>query len=63
MIDRHTQHEAARRDLERQLKWSTDPEWVRQQMGEHQFSKTFIIVAGAVGALAMWAVFVAIASI
>jgi hypothetical protein len=63
MIDRHTQSEAARRALREQLKYSTDPEWVRQQMGEHQFSRTFIVVALLVGVLAFYGVFAAIASI
>jgi hypothetical protein len=56
MIDRHTQSEAARRALAEQLKYSTDPEWVRRQMGEHQFSKAFVIVAWAVGFLAFYSV-------
>ena len=63
MIDRHTQTEAARRALREQLKWSTDPEWVRRQLDEPQFSKAFIIVTLAVGMLAFYGVIFACASI
>ena len=59
MIDRHTQLESMRRDIAA----STDPAWVRQQYGQEQFSKTFIIVTALVGALAFYGVFAAIASI
>jgi hypothetical protein len=63
MVDEHTRLAESRRALREQIKWSTDPEWVREQMGEHQFSKTFIVVAACVGALAFYGVFAAIASI
>jgi hypothetical protein len=56
MIDRHHQTEAARRALREQLKYSTDPQWVREQLDEHQFSWPFIIVAWAIGFLAFYSV-------
>ena len=63
MIDRHTQTEAARRALREQLKYTTDPEWVRRQLDEPQFSKPFVIVALCVGMLAFYGVIFACASI
>ena len=63
MIDEHTRLAESRRALREQIKWSTDPEWVREQLDEHQFSKAFIIVAACVGALACYGVLAAIASI
>jgi hypothetical protein len=63
MIDEHTRLAESRRALREQIKWSTDPEWVREQLDEHQFSRTFIVVALLVGVLAFYGVFAAVASI
>lgn len=60
MIDRNHQSEACRRD---QIRTSTDPQWVREQYGEHQFSTRFLIVAYSVLALACYGIFSAIAAI
>ena len=63
MIDEHSRLAESRRALREQIKWSTDPEWVREQLDEHQFSRTFIVVALLVGVLAFYGVFAAVASI
>jgi hypothetical protein len=59
MIDHLKRSEQFRRAI----RGSTDPQWVREQFHEEQFSRTFIFVTLCVGALAMYGVFAAIASI
>jgi hypothetical protein len=59
VIPQHQQSEAFRKAI----RGSTDPQWVREQFHEEQFSPAFIIVAACVGALAFYGVFAAIASI
>jgi hypothetical protein len=57
-MDRYHQTEAARRAIREQLKWSTDPEYIRRQLDEHQFSKAFVIVAAIIGGLACTSIIV-----
>jgi hypothetical protein len=63
MIDHLHRSEAYRQDMAQQERISTDPEWVRQQMGKHQYSRTFCICMAIIGALAFSAAFIAIGSI
>lgn len=63
MLSEQERFAAFRRDLERQIPCSTDPAWVRAQIGQHQYSKTFIIAVAFIGFLAGWGIFAAVASI
>lgn len=62
MISRHCQHEAMRRD--RLIRTSTDPQWVREQLGQpHQYSRTFVICMLFLGTAAAYGILFACASI
>ena len=60
MVSEHERLEAFRRDVAA----STDPQWVREQLGHpHQYSRTFCLCMAIIGALAFSAAFIAIGSI
>lgn len=60
MVD-HLQRSEMFRKMVRE---STDPQWVREQLGHpHQYSRTFCIIMACIGALALYGVFAAVASI
>ncbi len=63
MISRHCQTEAMRRDLLRQIPYSTDPERLRRLAGVHQFSAAFTLGLPIAGAILFTLVFYAAASV
>jgi hypothetical protein len=59
MVSEHARLEAMRRDIAT----STDPAWMRRYYGVHQFSPAFIIGLPIVGAILLFILFYAAASI
>lgn len=63
MISEHERFAQFRRDLERQIPYSTDPQRLREMAGVHQYSKTFTVCMLFVGTLAAYGILFACASI
>lgn len=59
----HCSEQFRKAQLVKQIPYSTDKPWMRQQAGVHQYSTGFIIIVASIGALACSGIFFACAAI